>query len=763
MKIETLYISDFGKLHDLRLDFSDGINVVSGENEAGKSTICAFIKFIFYGLSGRGEEKLRYISWNASRASGYIEVSDGDKKYRIEREAIYLAPSSEKININERNVITESATGTQVFRGMNAGEVFFGIDEEVFESTVFVGQMGDKRVGGKGLAEAAENIMSSGSESINAEKAMTDLDSARLALMHKSRRKGKIGELLSEKESLEAQLEEAQKTAGESIRLEGRRRYLREKIASEQKRLEKYEAQSEMLERYAVKQLCEKRLATSDKLKSLSELRDKLEGAEKHGGEKVFCDEYISELELLVRELDTLSAQYDAAKREKLDAENKSAELGEKRALLQKFGKDNDSRVLANEKIHALEKSKKSASAGLVCASLLATASLAVLILSAFGTLSLMSPAAAATAFFVSATVLMLTVLSSKRKTVLRLCREFGCDSAEEFEKAYAAVLRDEPMLLYIEEECKKAEENEKTALGTLEAAKVKARKKLSDTGFEVGNDVRDSLISAEGACRAERESIEKIKLQIIELNGKIYEIDKTLSAYDKEYVERAVSEEYDAEQISKTDAKTVRTNCDYLRGTISSMKEKLAEEEKTLAVLAATSVRPDEISERLFAVSKEAERLTEKFDAYMLAIDSIKEARLSLRGGLAPRIAARASEIMASVSRGKYSTVLVDGEFSLTYLDGDKTRKAETLSAGTSDLIYISLRMALADVLCEKCTPPLIFDESFSRTDDARLRAALGILSDMASNNRQTILFTCHGREIAAMESIGECNVVRL
>ena len=49
MKINYLYISAFGGLKDKKIDFTDGFNVVFGNNEDGKSTLMAFIKMMFYG------------------------------------------------------------------------------------------------------------------------------------------------------------------------------------------------------------------------------------------------------------------------------------------------------------------------------------------------------------------------------------------------------------------------------------------------------------------------------------------------------------------------------------------------------------------------------------------------------------------------------------------------------------------------------------------------------------------------------------------
>ena len=44
MKIKSLYISAFGGVKDLKLDFENDFTVIFGENEQGKTTIMNFIK-----------------------------------------------------------------------------------------------------------------------------------------------------------------------------------------------------------------------------------------------------------------------------------------------------------------------------------------------------------------------------------------------------------------------------------------------------------------------------------------------------------------------------------------------------------------------------------------------------------------------------------------------------------------------------------------------------------------------------------------------
>lgn len=71
MKIQKLKINGFGKLQDKELNFSDGLNVIYGSNESGKSTLHEFINSMFFGAAktkkGKDESILsKYTPWNAN-------------------------------------------------------------------------------------------------------------------------------------------------------------------------------------------------------------------------------------------------------------------------------------------------------------------------------------------------------------------------------------------------------------------------------------------------------------------------------------------------------------------------------------------------------------------------------------------------------------------------------------------------------------------------------------------------------------------------
>ena len=93
MKILDIYINGFGKFHGRNLSFEDGLNIVYGKNEAGKSTIHTFIRGMLFGIEkqrGRASRNDLYSKFEPWENSGTYEgqlrfESDDGTIFRIER------------------------------------------------------------------------------------------------------------------------------------------------------------------------------------------------------------------------------------------------------------------------------------------------------------------------------------------------------------------------------------------------------------------------------------------------------------------------------------------------------------------------------------------------------------------------------------------------------------------------------------------------------------------------------------------------------
>ena len=92
LKIDKIKINGFGKIKNKEIELKDGINIIYGENETGKSSLMKCIQALFYGLSKNKNGKNRsdfdqYKPWEDSDFSGKIEYTlDNGEEYEVFRE-----------------------------------------------------------------------------------------------------------------------------------------------------------------------------------------------------------------------------------------------------------------------------------------------------------------------------------------------------------------------------------------------------------------------------------------------------------------------------------------------------------------------------------------------------------------------------------------------------------------------------------------------------------------------------------------------------
>ena len=91
MRLISCHIENFGKLHNLDIDFDPGESVIYEENGWGKSTLAAFIRVMFYGFENEGKrdetvnERIRYAPWQKGVYGGWVAFQAGGQECRLER------------------------------------------------------------------------------------------------------------------------------------------------------------------------------------------------------------------------------------------------------------------------------------------------------------------------------------------------------------------------------------------------------------------------------------------------------------------------------------------------------------------------------------------------------------------------------------------------------------------------------------------------------------------------------------------------------
>ena len=200
MRIINVNIAEYASIKNREIDFSDGLNIIEGENESGKSTILSFIKFMLYGFPKRsaGEvlsEKERGLSWSGGSAEGSMTIETDLGRFRIERSAKAKGDGGAKI--------IDLSTGTQVAKGEVPGELFLGVSLRVFESTACVKQLECSSIDGGELGGALENMLLSADETMNTQRAIGKIERLRKKLLYKTGKGGSIYELSEKCASLE--------------------------------------------------------------------------------------------------------------------------------------------------------------------------------------------------------------------------------------------------------------------------------------------------------------------------------------------------------------------------------------------------------------------------------------------------------------------------------------------------------------------------------------------------------------------------------
>ncbi|WP_419886333.1 AAA family ATPase [Paenibacillus sp. B-A-8] len=76
MRIEHLQIHGFGRLHNREIDLSEGVTILYGRNEAGKSTTLQFIRSMLFGIPSRGNPTERYEPMQGGLHGGILKARD---------------------------------------------------------------------------------------------------------------------------------------------------------------------------------------------------------------------------------------------------------------------------------------------------------------------------------------------------------------------------------------------------------------------------------------------------------------------------------------------------------------------------------------------------------------------------------------------------------------------------------------------------------------------------------------------------------------
>ena len=235
MKINNIKINSYGKLKEKEIKLKDGINILYGKNEAGKSTLLRFIINSFYGISKnkKGKEYSdyeKYLPWSGEDFSGKIEYELNNKsKYEIYRDFKRKNPQifNEKMEDISKEFNIDKNKGNEFFYEQTK------VDEELFLSTVVVSQQEVKLEKNQQnmLIQKIANLVGTGEDNVSYKRALDRINRRQLDEVGTERSREKPINVISRKiDELQNQQAELEKYGDIKYEIEDKKNNLKKEI-----------------------------------------------------------------------------------------------------------------------------------------------------------------------------------------------------------------------------------------------------------------------------------------------------------------------------------------------------------------------------------------------------------------------------------------------------------------------------------------------------------------------------------------------------
>ena len=780
MKINSLYISAFGGIKNLKLDFANGFNIIYGDNEQGKTTIMSFIKMIFYGSERASAQiskniRKKYTPWDGSAMAGSIDFEHNGKKYRLEKE-FRSSNSTDKATLCDLDFGTRQAVSSDI------GTKFFGLSSAAFERSVFIGQFGypesDLTAEGE-INSKLSNLASTGEESVSFDMVAKRLEKAKLALMSKSGRAGEYDKNIKLCASLQERIEKANSDAAQYKGKKAQITAAEQEITQMLKTAQELKAQID----------AEQDIRNAEKLREYLKLKADLDALNQtlKLSDGSFIDEiYLSKLKFCISKAETAKQKTDAklSETETLkksieaglnppeDANPETAKLLEKDISLLKAKTENNLDSISELKTRLSDCENHSKSnkkgpkiiifiAGLLCLAAAIGLFIAKLYIP-FGIAGIIS----------AVLIAVYNVLSAlNKKSALKLCETI------DLIKSQIEGLETENRRIDDEIFSKKVKLEAISAALSSSAAVIENQQKM----LNEANSQLEELKAAEKAEEkallelfsryrpaADTEEITSCIDKLTEKTSKQKELKQQLNFISKdiggisyEDARRKLDEIGDTSENTTINFAEIKAQYEQLISKASEKKSLIAALTAEIKALLSHTENPEELKKQLKDVAEKAMAQKEFCDASDIALAVLTESFAEVRRSYGSVLEKTAGEIFKELTNEKYADMSISKSFDINVSEKDVfgSREVDYLSSGTADQAYLALRLAISKLICkENEALPLFLDDALTQYDDTRMTAALEFLNAY-SDQTQIIMFTCHNAiNTAAKNSGAQC-----
>lgn len=714
MKIYSM-TATFGKLEHETVTLQPGLNIIEAPNEWGKSTWCAFLVSMLYGIDTRERTtgttlaaKERYAPWSGAPMAGRIDLDWNGKNITIER-----STKGRLIFGDFRAYETETGIDIQELNAANCGQMLLGVERSVFTQAGFLKLSDLPVVQNDALRRRLNALVTTGDESGSGEKLGKQLKE----LKNKCRynRSGLLPQAEAEQEQLMSQLTELQELSDQEKNIHTRQQELEQAVRA----LENHQqalryaasladremvAEAERSHAAATQALSEKQQACND-LPAKKDLMQKQQAAQQLQSQWMALQ---TQTPPVAPQQPEMPPVYRGLTPDDIRAKARE-DLNRNASLEQRRKKQN--RLICGIFIALL-----TVLAGLITARLLAN-----------GFDNLWFTVAGSAALAISTTTFVWSILRTKKfrsdmDALYRLHPSLSPDSWIADAEVHAKKLSQyEADLSAYQEE-----------LAALDAR----RKALEDkTAALTGGDGLPDCLALWQQQIDQWDSLELSRQDVARQEAHV----STLRSLVKDADVPAAPDE-----LTQTETET-----DSLLASARFEQRQLQLKLGQCQGRAEMLGQEDAIRAQLKAVNRKIEQLEDTYAALELAQKALAAATTELQRRFAPRISKRAQELFSKLTGGRYQQITLGEDLSLSARTGaeDTLRSSQWRSDGTIDQLYLALRLAVA----EELTPdaPLVLDDALVRFDDQRLAVALDILKE-AAQNKQVIIFTCQNRESA-------------
>ena len=693
----------FGKLEHETLTLEPGLNIITAPNEWGKSTWCAFLMAMLYGLDTRAKttktalaDKERYQPWSGSPMSGRIDLNWNGRDITIERTTRRRVPLGEF-----KAYETESGLPVEELTAANCGQTLLGVEQTVFRRAGFIRFSDLPVTQDEALRRRLNALVTTGDDSGAADRLAASLKDLKNRCRYN--RTGLLPQAEAQRDAIEEKLTELETLNTQCQKLKMRidevKDWLRQ-LYNHQQALAYAKMES------GLNQIAQAREATEETEQTLRALEAACASLPPQ-----------AEVESKVRELRAFRDQWNAIRAEERQAPTEP----QKPELPNPFtGRTAEAaRAMAREDARELTELSQSklplifmiiGAIGLLAAGGLAylTAYVFAVIAGGVGLLALIWGAVDRV---------------STRKKILAIVEKYG---AADWKSWTAPIMEYEQAMIAYSEALKTYQE-----VGSdLEVRLMVLRKKRDSLcGLQEPEEVLDFWQEAQ----RQWEQYDRARAEAMTARRHLEALDAVVKPVEKPTA---------PDNLTQNEAQTAQLLAE-CAAEQQRLQNRLGQYQGRMEIIGSA----EDLRLQHKRVCDRIARLEDTYTALTIAQETLQQARTELQRRFAPRITQRAQELLGAMTDGRYQSLTMGEDFSLRASAGQEDVQWDAIwrSDGTIDQLYLALRLAVA----EELTPdaPLVLDDALVRFDDTRMAAALNILRKMAES-KQVICFTCQGRE---------------